>query len=754
MDWDFIVKQARSCHTKEAWSQFLVTHGNLLMQTNQSKPISEVFKCLSRDQQSLNYHPDLWVALLAGCIASWDLDLGVKIAQFTDKIPYPLLAIRSAEIYLESGQPATARKVANRAMRLKSIMPSEEIQIQMIICKTYVEEGRQIMALRLLSKLTDLIHQTVLDEPLKGEILTNMARAHFFLGNYNEAATLFHQSFEIFHQVKYWESAAKGLFNAAACLHNSGVKQQELAFRYVEKCHQIAVEHDLRGPLSHCFAFYGTHEYQLGNFTQAAKFFRRALAAIPQADQSFRRLHILSMLTLSHLKKGQYRLAFHHGNKTLELAKQDESERFKARYITLESEINWQLGRIEFSQDLLQKAVKPLQSQGVYTLEQLSTLSRYYTQSALLNQALQSVQPKIAPRLKENTYAWMEFLIAKSDLLITSGNYQEAEKLALHCHDEASSKHSLYFANRSLVNLIQTRLARNLLDDTLQDYMQKLEHAAENTDLNRLQIHVYIAQASLAYRQGAFEDCIRILQNGLRCTAIPFSYQEVVKIWLATCEGHATKFHANWKSQFVTRATRIYFRPSLEKLNPDHYLVSGHYQVSLHSTPMLAKLMDYLIHQPNMTAEPEELQKQVWNQPLSLQGWQQKIRNTLMRLRTLFPYSIAPLILHDEVVRLNVEAISIHQSPLPLPKEELPLDQQVLILIKKNPLSSSQITDQLGISSATTKRILKKLINDDIVSVRKIGRNVQYWSDSRKNNVVSDSYKHNPAHPPTQSLNP
>ena len=39
-------------------------------------------------------------------------------------------------------------------------------------------------------------------------------------------------------------------------------------------------------------------------------------------------------------------------------------------------------------------------------------------------------------------------------------------------------------------------------------------------------------------------------------------------------------------------------------------------------------------------------------------GWQQKIRNSIMRIRTLFPYTIAPLIVHmKNEIRLFHEAI-------------------------------------------------------------------------------------------------
>jgi tetratricopeptide (TPR) repeat protein len=729
MEWDHIIKQAKSCRTKESWNLFLQQYQSKLAQTNQSKPIAEIFKILHQDKQSLRYNVELWVILLEGCIASWDLDLGMKIAQFTEKLTHPPLAIRSAEVNLERGYPATARRIAQRAIRLKRITHAEAIQLQLILCKSYVEEGRSKMALRLLDRLKQGLQQAQLEPPLQAEILTNMARVHYFLGNYSDAAMLFEKSYTHFEHLQNWEGAAKALFNAAACLHNSGSTYESKAFGLVQQCFELATAKGLKGPLSHCYAFYGTHEYQLGNFSTAARYYRQGLAAIPPADQSFRRLHILSMLTLAYMKKGQYRLAFRHGQKTMALASQDESSRFRSRYIGLEAEIKWHSGLVDESQNLLQTAVRPLQTQGVQTLEQLSALSRFYVQSSLLNDPCPGIRPKIANRLKEHTYAWLEYMLAKSDIHLTDGNFAEADRLAKLCYSQSQQRQSNYFANRALVNLVQAALARGQTEKRVPHLIETLEQALNQPDFERLRVQIYMARAGLAYRQGYLHEALRLLHSGLRCTGIPNSYRQIIKTWLATGEGRASRLTPEWKAQLVTRATRIYFAPTLAPVRENYYIVSNFYYVDLSSYPILAKLMTYLLQQKNYTATPEELQKNVWKQNLNLQGWQQKIRNAIMRLRSMFPFTIAPLILQDLNVRLNAEAVQILARNTSRTKATVSNEHQVLALLREKPHTSSQLSERLTVSTATTKRILKKLVKDDIVTVQKVGRHVLYTID-------------------------
>ena len=120
---------------------------------------------------------------------------------------------------------------------------------------------------------------------------------------------------------------------------------------------------------------------------------------------------------------------------------------------------------------------------------------------------------------------------------------------------------------------------------------------------------------------------------------------------------------------------------------------------------------------------PAEVQTNVWHESVSSQGWQQKIRNSIMRLRDLFPYTIAPILLQgDNHIRFFSGAIKLHAAL----QEDLPMDILAMRALSDGPLSSQQLSEKLSISLATSKRILRKLSDDHEVSIEKLGRNVVY----------------------------
>ena len=148
-----LIKEARDCHTKIAWSSFFEKYEDEISSTTDSKLLEEVYKALSQDPQGFRYPEEFWTVILKGCLSSWDLNLGRKISHDLKTIPSAAIAILSSEIFIQSGSPLTARQVANRALRLTTIKSWERLQLQMIVCNSYVEEGKNTMALRLLSKM-------------------------------------------------------------------------------------------------------------------------------------------------------------------------------------------------------------------------------------------------------------------------------------------------------------------------------------------------------------------------------------------------------------------------------------------------------------------------------------------------------------------------------------------------------------------------------------------------------------------------
>ncbi len=724
---DSLLKAARNCHTKEAWLQFYQRFGAELCSAQSQKVVLEVFRVLKNDPQCLQYNPEIWAALLEGCLSCWNLELGREIAESAQKIASSKVAIVSAQVYMESGLPSQARLVAERALRLKHVDTVESLQLQMIICNSYVEQGKNAPAIRLLEKMQEAITVNNVHQRDLADLYIKMGRANFFLGLYPEAAKLFDQAYDINALLGNWEQAAKGLFNSAACFHNTGTKEnQERAFTLVEKCQTLAIQHDLKGPLSHCYAFKATDQYQRGRFEEAAENYKIALDMLPLTETSFRRLHVVSMLAFTYLKLGRFQLASKVGKKTLELANLDKSERFRSRYLNLHAELYWEEGKVDASQKLLQSATKSLFSHGVNTLEELSALSRYYLQCAMLNEVHLTTKVKIAEQLKTSTLSCLDYMFSLSQIYLTQKKTQEAIKIAKDLYQNASDHNATYHRSLGLLALIHTKLAQAQIDDELHQWRNEFAKSLATLD-GPLSGHILLIDAATAYHQGKVQDTVAYLNRAKKHKKLNFPYNTIIDSWLETLNGHSPKLSSPEEIQMVARATAVYFAPTLEAIDETHFRVSHHYQVSLNRHPILAKLLHYLLSVPGHSASAADLQRAVWKQSLASQGWQQKIRNTIMRLRECFPQTIAPLILHsDNQIRLFQESIELHSVVCtPLSTEE-----KILELLAEGPMSSCQLSNQIHVSQATTKRLLKKLAETQQVKIAKVGRKVLYETDT------------------------
>ena len=179
MNWDILMKQARDCHTKQAWEQFFDETGEILATSRHAKPIEDIFKILRQDPQSLLYDPRIWGRLIQGCLSSWSLELGHEITEFTKKINSPKLSIPTAQLFLESGSPTIAREIANRTLRLSSLPPAERLQLAMIVVSCYAEEGKREKSIRLLSEIQESLQSPSLDARERADGGAQPARSRY-----------------------------------------------------------------------------------------------------------------------------------------------------------------------------------------------------------------------------------------------------------------------------------------------------------------------------------------------------------------------------------------------------------------------------------------------------------------------------------------------------------------------------------------------------------------------------------------------
>lgn len=721
MNWANLIKKAKTCHSRRSWHDFWVLYGEKISTAKTSKPIEDLYRVLQADSHALSYGEDLWSGMLSACLSCWDLHLGIEIANFVEKIPSFKTRLKIAEIYLESGYPTNARTIAKKSKRLRKLKEAEKMSLNLIICKSHVEEGRLPSAKRMLSNLEKSIHSIDLPALKKAEILIGIARAKFFLGDYSGAADLFSGAFKIYRRHNNWEAAASSLFNSAACLDNSGIKFRQKSFALIAECEALSEKYQLNGPLSHCLAFKATHYQQKGEFCKAIDLYRKALESIPSSEKSFRKLHIVSMLAFTFLKAGQFTFADRYGNHTLKLAQKDKSERFKIRYTTLQAELDWQRGAISESYTNLSRSYKNLEANGVHTLEELSSLSRFNIKSAHMN-VLTNPNIIIAKSLKNNNATWLEYRLSLAYQALVRHEYSEASSLSRHLLNVSHEYESLYFEAQSLCLLMMIRIGQQSYCADFFKWMRRLEEISQARDLKAFRVNLYIIKASLSYTYGDFDQVQKHLQDAFKLTGLPMQKQVILRAWWRSINQKSLNLSNSWKASLIATGTKIYFAPSLKKIGDHDYLVSGCYKVSLKNYPILNQLLHYLMIQKNYIASPESIQQDVWRQPTTLQSWQQKIRNSVTRLRSLFPHALLPIIIiENNQVRLFSEAIKIIPPPMIGSNSD-----QVIAIIQKSPQSSAQISHKINISPATTKRILRQLLSQGKIIQSKHGRKIIY----------------------------
>jgi tetratricopeptide (TPR) repeat protein len=728
--WEAMIKKARNCHTKMAWKDLFKAYGETIANASTSKPVQDLFRLLSADPQSVQYDPEIWAALITGALASWDLELAKEI---TDRLknPSPKISIPAAKTYLDCGQPTHARSIALKSLRLSRIPPSEKLQLHLIVARTYAEQGKRQKCLRLLTRIRASATSTILAPKQKAEILADLGRLQYFLGRYSQAGEYFRDAANLYEALQEWEGASKALFNTAACYLNSGIFARKEAFKLIEKCRNLAIQNHLKGPLGYCEAAYGMDAYERGRFLEALKLLRKALELLPQHDHSFRRLHLLSGLAHTHLALGQFHLAQKIGKQALKVAARDESTKSHCRYLALEAELLWEEGAIDQSQTTLQNTCSNLEKRGVHTLDEMAALSRIFFQSALLGCTQEPVKPEISDLLQHNTSSVILFNFARAHIILNQDKVEDASTLFRQCEQLASLHEDKYHQALSTLGVVQVFL-RKRLPQQAEVILHDLSNQIESLGDGPLRTPLQFSIAAVYYQRGQFNECRKILRGAQRLSRKSFSDAFALEGWLATIEGRSFRMAHPWQKNLLARYTKIYFSPLMEIMDESNFRISNHYIISLDRHPALATMLQHLLQKNSLSSSAEDIQTNVWNQSLNLQGWQQKIRNTIMRLRDFFPQTMAPLILHDENIALFKDAIEFKRSRQGATREA-PDIQRVLL---ESPMSSQELARTLDLSPATTKRLLKKLAEQDAVVVIKNGRNVVYQTKTTKRDLT------------------
>jgi tetratricopeptide (TPR) repeat protein len=721
---ELALKLAKDCHTKVQWDEFLAKFSDLLSSAPNPRLVTDVFKRLEADPQSLHYSPQLWGALLQGAMACWNTETGAIVAEFSKKLTSPVVSIPAAQVLLEAGKPAVSREFAQRALRHIGLADLERIQLELIVASSFAEEGKTDHAVRVLNKVAPMVRSAAMTQRERADFVVRLGRLHYFMGRYPAAAVAFEEASPLLLELQDWEGAARALFNAGACIQNSGCDSNEGAVTMVERCRKLSVEHNLAGPLSHCEAFYGVEAFNTGNFMAAREHFRRALTVLPASDKTFRRLHIVSFLSLTYFALGRYSLGIKFGRQTLELAAEDASERFKTRYQSLEAEILWEEGKIPESMDVLKASAHQLSLHGVRNLEEISTLTRYQVQLAILGETT-TEKFKIEDSLKRNQSTWLEYLYSCALQKCSLDYFDESMSMLTDCLEKAKAAGSLQYHALILLAMIRLHLQKHDLRK-VQELLPSLEAAVSRLGDTPIRAKLQFVYAALAYQSGDFDRTIKLLHAVEKMTAVSWPDRFAAQCCLATIRGESPRFQFRWQEQIVSRFVRSYFAPTIKMVDNRSFVVTDHYVVSLEKHPAMADLVQYLSERGPTGATLAEIQTDVWKESTNAQGWQQKIRNAVMRVRDHFPQTIAPILIHHDTLRFFGEAIRVLRDH----DDGLPLEQRVHMMLREGALSSQQIAEKIDVSLATAKRLLKKMSEDQLIKAEKQGRHVVYANSS------------------------
>lgn len=724
--WDVIAKQARESHTNAAWVRLTTQNRDVFISEYSAKHLDEIVRQLISDPKSVYFDSEVWEVIIKAARHNWDLGIGVKVAEHCAASTSPTLLILAAQLLMDAGQTGRARTFSQRATKLAAITESHLAQLHLIIGLSYVEENKPHHAKRHLQLVDQYLAKSTIEDAARAEITLGLARGRFFIGDYLAAAQAFLNSYELFLQTGDMEAAAKGLFNAAASFHNSGEGHHQKAFSLVATCKRLSETHNLSGPLAHCYAFYGTDAHQRGYYSAAQEHFRKALEFLPSSDRAFRRLHIVSMLALTNLRLGRIQSARKYAHLTTELAEKDETKWFRSRYSCLEAELAWTEGEFKQSQDILAAIVADMPNYQITTLEQLAVIERVQTQSAYLGASQLNFKPKINDKLRENTVNWLQYLNSENDLLITRCEYSEALTRAEAISKKAQRYGALYIEQIALQQIIQASFGLSKDTTTLQRNIERFENSVSRQSETPLLAYVDISLAALAYRNGQWTKCLDYLQHALKLKRLANIDRFLITAWLTTAGGGSPRLERAEEVAYVSRMTRIFFDPSVCWLNESDIAVSEHYHVSLQKFPIIRQVLQYLAQKPLQTATYEELLEAVWHESNQTQGWEQKIRNTVVRIRELIPYTMMPLIgVGDHEIKIFAEAIAVRLNTKALAADSYA--EALLKLLREGPLSTIQLSNRINISQATTKRLLKKLADDHPLTISKIGRHVVYY---------------------------
>jgi hypothetical protein len=230
---------------------------------------------------------------------------------------------------------------------------------------------------------------------------------------------------------------------------------------------------------------------------------------------------------------------------------------------------------------------------------------------------------------------------------------------------------------------------------------------------NELQSFGALLHAAHQYRQGDFADCLQTLRRARRLSQDRLR-RRIISLWLFHARGRMPRNIHPELMNVSLRLLRYFFAPNLKSLGQSLYLVNDVYKVDLSLYPVLNRLLQQILRHPQKALATQDVQDLVWRQTASLEGWKQKLRNAVSRLRYQFRFMMAPLVIQSHgQLRLNLDALSFEPMPANLQAER---QQEILRVLQQGPRSLEALRESTRIPATTLRRYLRELTEQGLIT--------------------------------------
>lgn len=716
-----IVKHAKRCHSKAAWQSFFAEPEVKERLASDRAVRMAIFSLLKKDPLSPNYDPGMWTEFIRSCQKAWDQSLAETICDHVRSAHDPALNLAMAETLLEGGYPRDVRRIASRCLKQADLDDFHRLNFELILGSGYLVEGKSLRAEAILQPI-DLHTAIDQDSPSKAALTCrNIARMYFSKGLYPKSGLLFGRAAEFFTKDKNHSDAALCLYNSAAAYDNAGYHDK--AMENIGTAQRLAMLYQIKAVTSYCACFSGVVFYQKGDHLLAIDNLERALEHLPPTEHGPRRVHILSFLCLARLRLGRFAEARAAYNEREALCAQNPKLAQEADFPLLTIEMELLEGRWDEALALLANAISVFKDREVATIDDLALVAKYLTLNAHAGLSVKEATKgfKIAPELQNHRHSWLHYHLALLDQLSLASDTDTYLCRARELLAKATAWGSFTATQGAHRHILSHSIKTGRGAELFAEHRSAL--ASSLTSYPNSAISLNLIDIAWLYRQGD-------LDGAAQCIAVASSqpdeltpYERPVILALSeTAKGHAGRVASELGQKAVDAYTRDYLQPMIALNLPYSATLTGGSIIDLRCQATVAKFLACLAAHPQRVRATSELQTCVWDQSLKQKNWKQKIRNTVSRVRALFKKALVPVVLQESnEVWLNHDIITFV-----CPGSEEDSDVQLVDILRKRDLSSTELARILDLSRSTTKRRLKKALDRRDIQSYKKGRNIYY----------------------------